>query len=939
LASLLLTASSRGGDLDFAHGLYRKEKFQLAAEEYSQYLSKQPNGPEATSAQFYLGECYLQLQQLPEASASFAAVWEKRRQKEGSPADQEVVEDWGAQSLYRLGQIAVQRREYAAGVDFLKQFRATFPEHSRRRQAEQFLAESAMGVDDLALAQSALDMLASMAPAAEGMTDRTDLIRARLLDRQGKGSEAKALLDELMKRWSSDAAKRESATGDLASDAAYQRGMLAWREKNWSEAAAVFARGREWSAGKASENAFALQEASARLALGERDQARTLIDQVKSRASDKETLGQVHLLTARWAASAGDVATAQEALKQVLSVAGSAGSVVAPTQIAVAEAWLADKNRPALARAQGIEEIASTMAEGESRRRVAYLAAVAYLDAREYADAGRLAGPILSSAPEHQKPSLEYILGVVRFHEGSLGEAIRLLTASAPLIDSTAAGSAWLLAGQAMLRGPAESFDVTAWKKILDPMLSRADGGRLLQALGDEAYRQKRLELAEEVFRAALGHEGLKSRPAEMVPAELGLGWALFDQSKWDAARGVFSSAADKASAGSNEKGEALYMLALVADRQGDRKSAMEGLARVFHEYPDSPWALPAGQRWAKLLSTEKKEEAAGAYGELIDRSPVGPAKAKGLYERGLLALERGDVSSARQDLEGVLSMPESAALVARSGIKLAELCQKEGNAAAGRVYLERAESVGVPASLRSAFMYRKGLVLRDVGEKTQALENLREVAKEDPTSEFGLAAMLATGEIAFEEKPAEAQVIYRELAARAKDGPYHSIARLRLAQAHLKLGEWDDAARESDALAAEKVDVATRDEAIYVRARVHQQKAEFDRARELYRTIIGPDRTETAAKAQFMVGETLFLQERWGEAIKEFLKVSILYPIADWQALALVEIGKCHLRLGEVAESKKAFNEVVEKYGNYPAARQAKEQLELLGRSSAEGK
>ncbi len=77
LVMLTSVALSRSGELDFANGLYRQEKFQLAAEEYEQYLTKNPAGPEEDQARFYLGESLLQLRRLKEASQSFQKVWEK----------------------------------------------------------------------------------------------------------------------------------------------------------------------------------------------------------------------------------------------------------------------------------------------------------------------------------------------------------------------------------------------------------------------------------------------------------------------------------------------------------------------------------------------------------------------------------------------------------------------------------------------------------------------------------------------------------------------------------------------------------------------------------------------------------------------------------------------------------------------------------------------
>ena len=135
--------------------------------------------------------------------------------------------------------------------------------------------------------------------------------------------------------------------------------------------------------------------------------------------------------------------------------------------------------------------------------------------------------------------------------------------------------------------------------------------------------------------------------------------------------------------------------------------------------------------------------------------------------------------------------------------------------------------------------------------------------------------------------------------------------------------------------LSGNDIELPVREEAIYVKARVRQQKAEFDAARELYRQIIGPQRTETAAKAQFMLGETFLLQERYDDALKEFLKVEILYPIPEWQSFALLEIGKCHARRSEIDNARKAFTDVVERYPTLPAASEAKKQLEALTKPS----
>jgi TolA-binding protein len=55
---------------------------------------------------------------------------------------------------------------------------------------------------------------------------------------------------------------------------------------------------------------------------------------------------------------------------------------------------------------------------------------------------------------------------------------------------------------------------------------------------------------------------------------------------------------------------------------------------------------------------------------------------------------------------------------------------------------------------------------------------------------------------------------------------------------------------------------------------------------------------TEAAARAQFMIGETYFHQRNYATALREFLRVEILYDYPAWQAASLLEAAKCHEQL-----------------------------------------
>ena len=88
---------------------------------------------------------------------------------------------------------------------------------------------------------------------------------------------------------------------------------------------------------------------------------------------------------------------------------------------------------------------------------------------------------------------------------------------------------------------------------------------------------------------------------------------------------------------------------------------------------------------------------------------------------------------------------------------------------------------------------------------------------------------------------------------------------------------------------------------------------------------------TETAAMAQWMVGETYFHQKEYRAALGAFLKVDLLYDHATWRALALLQAGKCHELLHELTEAKQLYDQILAQNLEPDHQRQALERLRAL--------
>ncbi|MCA9077168.1 MAG: tetratricopeptide repeat protein [Planctomycetaceae bacterium] len=129
------------------------------------------------------------------------------------------------------------------------------------------------------------------------------------------------------------------------------------------------------------------------------------------------------------------------------------------------------------------------------------------------------------------------------------------------------------------------------------------------------------------------------------------------------------------------------------------------------------------------------------------------------------------------------------------------------------------------------------------------------------------------------------------------------------------------------------------------VQGRRFKNQAEFDYARQAFQRVIdskGGSGTETAAKAQFMIGETWLTQANASEDDAEQAKRAYLdafiaynkvqqYDFPEWQAPALFQAGLCDEALKQWGGAKKSYEELIAKFPESEYAQRARQQLESL--------
>lgn len=303
------------------------------------------------------------------------------------------------------------------------------------------------------------------------------------------------------------------------------------------------------------------------------------------------------------------------------------------------------------------------------------------------------------------------------------------------------------------------------------------------------------------------------------------------------------------------------------------------------------------------------------------------------LYERGrsLNALENAD--AARGAFEELLESYPDERLTAHARLELAVLAMDAGEhehavelCAAILQDVEDADNAVVEQA-----RYRLGVSAREIGEHLRAIEALYPLATREPVDRLSASAALLAGESNLAlGKLAEAQSLF-EIAEAFEDPSIRPVAILRLGEVFGGLQYWARAEETYGAF----LDAYPEDDRVYLarfgRAWAVENQGRHEEAIAGYTQVVESHDGETAARAQFQIGECLYAQEQYEEAVKAFLRVDLIYDYPQWSAAALFEAGRCFEEMGRDADAVSQYADVIDRFRETDWASMSEKRIDRL--------
>jgi cellulose synthase operon protein C len=913
----MLEAESWGNEADdqyaVARGHYQREDWKLAARAFEAFVTKYPDDKRAGECVFLRGETLLQLRQYDDA----------RKQYQASLA-RDPKGPFAAGALFRSGETAYLAGHFEAAQPDLTRFLAEHPNDPLCAYGLSYLGDIAMAGGQPAAAEGFFRDALKRSPQGR-LEDDCRLGLARALEKLDKPDEAQKLYEAIASKPGSP----------LADTAQLQLGNLQYAAGKYDQAMATFLVFEHRLAKSPWQPKARLGCGLALLRLDRPEEAIRLFNAVLATQAPDDVVQES--LVGRIKASLrlkDSAALERDAAEFERRFAASplradvqrlvARSLIERKQFARAVALL----EPLVGAAQAGR---ATPQDIENR----YLLAVGYEGLGRYAEA--LAA--LASAPAEAKEPLKTDALALR---GSLLFALkRYAEAVAPLEALLAAKPGGEVVAQATARLAiclARSAQIERAKQVYTDLKAKHPGHAVIAPTA-ERLAEAALDANDPVWAAELSLQLAKtanSREYELK-GKFNLGWSQFKAGRPAEAAATFDELL-KGNPPEAMAAEAALVRGHALESLDQTGPAMAMYETVIERHPKSLQHADALLAAARLQTKQKHNaQAAALYQRLAQEHPQFPKLDAALYQWAWTMQELGKLDEAAAIFERLHKEHPQSHFWADATCRLAQRALDAKDFPAAAKLVDEALATKSDAGARPLAMLLRGQLAAAQGDWPATRAAFEAVLRDYPDHPRRPVAEYWIAESYYREHNfAAAAAAWDRMTPRIREKPesWMAMVPLRRAQILVQQNRWAEAQVIAAAIEKDYPRFEQQYEADYLLGLCFADQADFQSARRAFGKVIRSDagaKTETAAMAQWRIGETYFHQKNYEAALEEYLKVKILYAYPAWQAAALLQAGKCRQRLGETQDAAKLYREVVTDYANTTFAKEAAELLAKL--------
>lgn len=482
---------------------------------------------------------------------------------------------------------------------------------------------------------------------------------------------------------------------------------------------------------------------------------------------------------------------------------------------------------------------------------------------------------------------------------------------------------------------------------------------RLTYQLADAVYAKKDWAEAEKMYRVLLS---LNPDQQWKIKGLSAIGWSQFEAARFEQAAETFRSLREQFPDSKQAAADAGYMRGMARLKANKTKEAAEIFLETAQAFRSTPQEKQGNE--IHLIAYRSAREAARAFRKIsqVEKSATGyqiayeelrkqpdPKKQnldKLLDEWALLYYETDQYDQADRIFEllvketphsdraddALLSLAESQYIAGKIEPARKSLEQLAANKKADEYVSRRAlyqlvmitsEQKDRDALKKYAEAYLKTVDpkkadLAEMGEVESQLIQLHLDNNQLPEARQQLDQLMKRAETIKEQPPGwvpRTYVLSAELARREKK---YDLVRQALQSVQKRFPE-------SDELAQLEV----------LAGRTYIAEAKFDDALKMFKSVLnrtGSKKNLAAAQSQFYIAETALMKKEYSQAVKEYVRMAILFPgFPDLQSAAMYQAGQCDEVLGNNEQAIKSYEELISTFPNSEFVAKANERISKL--------